>query len=334
MIRMIRDLVSVIIPTFNRARYLPRTLRSVAEQDHRPIEVVLIDDGSTDATPGLIPELREMLTAHGVALKCISQPNAGPAAARNAGLKLAEGTYIACLDSDDLWKPTFLSTMLRLFNEHPSAGLTFGGYLCIDADDHLFGERPTGLPAKPVTGLLHDPFPGIMDYMPTGTPCILMRRCALDAAGPFDTEFHIGEDWDMWYRLAKQSDFAYTQEGLSLCRDHPQKMVKDDSRAIADKIKLILKHLPDVHDATVRAGQIRRVGIEMELLQEQLLRERRQANGLASLLDHDLAPHSLRYKFGAVMRRQPEWIGSLYARFVRTLGTWHRGKPLRRGAVS
>ena len=319
------DLVSVIIPTYNRARYLPRALRSVADQDYRPIEVVIIDDGSTDETSKLLPSLVEMLTAHGVAVKCLAQSNAGPAAARNMGLAVVQGKFVACLDSDDLWKENFLSTMVRLLETNPSAGLAFGGYLCIDADDRLFGERPTGLPSEPREGVIREPFPSIMQYMPTGTPCILMRRSTLDAAGLFDTQLHIGEDWDMWYRIGKRADFAYTVEGLSSCRDHPQKMVKDDSRAVADKIKLILKHLPDVHDASIRAEQVRRVGTELELLQEQLLRERRQANGMADLLHHELAPRSLRFKFGAVMRRQPGWVGSAYAKIVRMLGSIHRG---------
>jgi hypothetical protein len=136
---------------------------------------------------------------------------------------------------------------------------------------------------------------------------------------------HIGEDWDLWYRIAKQFDFAYSLEGLSFCRDHPHRMDKTDSRALADKIRLILKHLPDVHDSRIRDEQIRRVRTEMELLQEQLLREKRHVNGLSELLGHNLAPRTLRFKFGAMMRRQPEWIGSAYAKVVRMLGSLHRG---------
>jgi glycosyltransferase involved in cell wall biosynthesis len=320
------DLITAIIPTYNRSRFLPRALRSVAEQTYRPIECIVIDDGSTDGTAELIPAQKQMLAAAGVELTYVEQPNAGPARARNSGLARANGAYVACLDSDDFWKPDFLSTTHRLLQSYPSAGLAFGGYLCVDVDEKLLGERPTGLPASPGEGLLKEPFPRIMDYMPTGTPCILMRRSALDAVGGFDTDFHIGEDWDLWYRIAKQFDFAYCLTGLTCCRDHPNNMPKYNAGAIADKVKLILKHLPDVRDPAAKHEQVRRLRAEMVLLQEQLLRECKEANGYTTLLRHELAPQSMRYRLGAVMRRQPKWVGRAYANLVRKMGTWHRGQ--------
>ncbi len=317
------ELISAIIPTYNRAAYLPRALRSVAEQDYRPIEAIVIDDGSSDGTDDLIPAQRDQLARAGIELTFIKQSNGGPARARNSGLEVAKGDYIGCLDSDDLWKPEFISTMRRLLEKYPSAGLAFGGYLCVDRDERLTGQRPTGMPAEPKEGLLKRPFPAIMRYMPTGTPCIMMRRRALDEAG------HFGEDWDLWYRIGKKFDFAFTHEGLTCVRDHPQNMQKDDSGAIADKARLILKHLPDVHDPATREEQIVRLRSELVLLQEQLLREKRQANGLMPLLNHELAPRSMRFRLGAVIRRQPKWVGSAYARLVRTFGSLQRVK--RRG---
>src|SRR3954447_5247745 len=98
------DLVSAIIPTYNRARFLPRALRSVAEQTYRPIECIVIDDGSKDNTAELIPAQRQMLADAGIELTYVVQPNGGPARARNNGIERAKGAYVACLDSDDLWK--------------------------------------------------------------------------------------------------------------------------------------------------------------------------------------------------------------------------------------
>jgi glycosyltransferase involved in cell wall biosynthesis len=318
-------LVSAIIPTYNRARYLPRALMSVAEQDYRPIEAIVIDDGSKDNTAELIPAQKQLLASRGIELIYVKQKNGGPARARNAGLAMARGELIGCLDSDDLWKPAFVSTMLRLLETYPTAGLAFGGYLCIDTEDQLTGERPTGLPASPREALFSTPFPAIMDYMPTGTPCILMRKEAIHTVGDFDTNLHIGEDWDLWYRIGKKYDFVYSLEGLTCVRDHPQNMEKGDSGAISDKVKLILKHLPDIHEPAARDEQIRRMRSELELLQEQLLRERKHANGLTSLLSHELAPKSFRFKAGSVMRRQPMWLGSAYARLIRMMGSLQRG---------
>lgn len=329
-------MVTAIIPTYNRARFLPRALRSVAEQTHRPIECIVVDDGSKDNTAELMPGLGEMLRAAGIELTYVQQANAGPARARNNGLSRAKGEFIACLDSDDLWKPRFLEEMLRLLRAYPTAGMAFGGYLCIDSDEKLIGERPTGLPSEPREGLIERPFPRVMDYMPTGTPCIMMRREALARVGHFDENFHIGEDWDLWYRIGKAYDYAYTLEGLTCCREHPNNMPKYDSGAIADKIKLILKHLPDVTEAGAREEQLRRLRAEMVLLQEQLLRERKAANGYTSLLEHELAPHTMRFRLGGVMRRQPKWVGRAYAQLVRRLGVWQRkqlSKPPEVGAL-
>src|SRR5690349_16496302 len=121
------ELVSVIIPTYNRARYLPRALRSVAEQTYRPIECIVIDDGSKDGTAELIPAQREVLSKAGIELTYIVQANGGPARARNHGMTLAKGAYLACLDSDDVWRPQFISEMRRLLDQYPTAGLAFGG---------------------------------------------------------------------------------------------------------------------------------------------------------------------------------------------------------------
>ena len=173
-----------------------------------------------------------------------------------------------------------------------------------------------------------------MDYMPTGTSCIMMRRSVIQEVGDFDCGLHIGEDWDLWYRIGKKHDFAYTVEGLTCEREHAQNMDKGDSGAIADKARLILKHLPDVQDPAARDEQVRRLRFELELLQEQLLREKKQANGLLPLLQHELAPRSLRFKVGAMMRQRPQWMGSAYAKLVRAIGSFQRGVGLKKPGLA
>src|SRR5690348_1229141 len=117
--------VTVIIPTFNRAELLGRALRSIAAQTHRPIEVIIADDGSTDSTPRRIPAYQEQLRAAGVELGYSWRSNRGPAAARNRALKMSSGSYVCFLDSDDTWRPTFLATLLQLLKDHPTAALAF-----------------------------------------------------------------------------------------------------------------------------------------------------------------------------------------------------------------
>lgn len=318
-------LVSVIIPTYNRARFLPSALATVAAQDYRPIEAIVIDDGSKDQTPDIIPAQQAAMEKAGVSLVYLRQQNAGPARARNAGLARATGEFVCFLDSDDLWAPTIVSTLHRLLQTHPSAGLAFSAYTCIGPDDEVLGLRPTRLPPEPREGLLSKPFARLMDHMPTNTTCVMVRKAVLDELGVFDTGLYIGEDWDLWYRIAKRYDAAYTLDAsLARCRDHPQNMPKHDARGIADRVQLILKHLPDVTDPADHAEQVRRVRADLVLLQEQVMREGRDVNGYRQLLEHELAPGTFRYKVGALVRRQPKWIRTAYAKVVRALGQLQR----------
>ena len=314
------DLFTVIIPTYNRAGLLARALKSVAAQDHRPIEVIVIDDGSTDETARTIPAQREMLASHGIEMIYLRQQNAGPAAARNTGLGLAKGIYIACLDSDDLWKPTFLATMHRLFSQYPAAGLAFCAIEGIGDDDRPFTVRDTGLPPDPETGLLEKPFESILRYMPSQTSGIAIRKSVIDNLGVFDLEVPVVEDWDLWYRVSKKYDFAYTVAPLACNRTHPNNLPKYDIRALTSGLKMNLKHLPDVQDPAARDFMLERIQHQMTLLQEQFLREGKSPNGHIALLRNEVAPRTKRYALGGWMLRRPRWAGKVYAAMVRAVG--------------
>lgn len=318
------DLVSAIIPTYNRAALLARALASVAAQDYRPIEVIVIDDGSTDNTAEIIPAQQRLLAERGISLTFHSQANAGPGKARNTGISHAKGSFVSFLDSDDLWKPDFISTLHRLLAANPTAGLAFGGYLAMDENEKFLKQRDSGLPPEPAEGLLLRPFQSILRHMPMGTPCVMVRRSVLDDVGEFDISFRLGEDWDLWYRVAKKYDFAYTLRGMTLCREHAKNTPKFNASALAEQVRLMLKHLPDVTEPRNRDEILRRIRRKTTLLQEQLLREGRPANGALAILEHPMAPNSLRFRLGAAVRRQPVWVGQVYARLVRALGDARR----------
>src|SRR5688572_22963104 len=124
--------VSAIIPTYNRADLLARALDSVIAQDYRPLEAVVVDDGSTDHTPRIIESYRRKLADHNVNFIFHRQQNGRAPKARNTGMQLATGPLFAFLDSDDLWLTQFCSTLVRLFDKYPSAGLGFCGIHVID----------------------------------------------------------------------------------------------------------------------------------------------------------------------------------------------------------
>ncbi len=323
------DLISVIIPTFNRAALLSRALQSVAEQDYLNLEVIVVDDGGSDGTPQVVEQFKRHFKESGIELVFLRQENAGPAKARNLALQKSQGGLVAFLDSDDLWRPTFCSTLLALLHRFPSAALAFCSMDVIDAEDRIWTHRPTGLPSEPPTGLLTRPFERIVEYMPMGTPAVMMRRDVAVEMNFFDTSYRIGEDWDLWYRVARQHDFAYTNEPLTLCREHPHNMPKEDAAAWADRVRLSVRHLPMVMGPKARPILIDRISTETLLYLEQALRE---GKGLPDrgILDevrvHGLAPHALRFGIACMLLKGPGWLGRLYANSIRAIGNCRRKK--------
>jgi glycosyltransferase involved in cell wall biosynthesis len=167
-----RPLVSVVIPAFNAEAFVAEAIESVLAQDYDPIEVIVVDDGSADGTAAV---------ASGYPVRVITQENGGQAAARNAGVAAAKGTFVSFLDSDDLWLPSKLSTEVAHLSEHPELG-----YVLVRMQRSLMpgAPWPPGTPAH----WFDESQPGTL---PSGG---LVRRAVLDRIGPFDTSFHHGSD--------------------------------------------------------------------------------------------------------------------------------------------
>lgn len=165
-------LVSVVIPVYNGARYLADAIRSVLAQDHRPIQVVVVDDGSTD-------DSADVAAAFAPDVECHRQPNQGAAAARNLGVTLAHGALLTFLDADDVWMPGKLRRQVDAMASHPHLDLVLGHVRQV-----IVGATKGGAVQAPAQ-------PG---YVPGA---LLMRREAFDRVGPFDTRWRVGEfiDW-------------------------------------------------------------------------------------------------------------------------------------------
>ena len=325
-----KELVSTIIPTYNRAPLLVRALDSVAAQGYRPIEAVIIDDGSTDNTVEVVRDRTPYLQSRGVEVLFHQQQNQRAPKARNVGMKMARGSIFAFLDSDDLWLPEFLETVVRLLDEHPDCGMAFSGILGIDYDDRVFAERKMYIDPEPVEGVLREPFNRIIRYMPTQTSGVVVRRSVIEDVGDFDLSLPVVEDWDLWYRIGKRYDMAYTVRALACNRQHPDNLPKTDTLALSGNIKMNLRHLPDVTDPFSRDVLTSRLHKQITLLQEQIMREGKQANGYAPLLENDLSPETWRFKLGTLMRDQPQWVGQMYAYVIRALGEYQRSEWVKR----
>lgn len=319
------SLVSAIIPTYNRAAYLVRALESVMAQGYRPLEAVVVDDGSTDDTDEVVERYRGRLAEAKVGLVFHRQKNGRAPRARNVGMKLARGSVYAFLDSDDLWRPGFVGTLMRLLEEHPTAGLAFCGILVIDNDDRVWNTRPTRMERHAPAGVLRRPFELLMRHMPLQTSGVMVRRAVIEAVGDFDLSLPVVEDWDLWYRIGKVYDFAYTLEGLACNRSHPDNLPKFDLTALNSSIRMNLKHLADVKDVDTREILVDRIERQFTLLQEEVLRQGRQGNGYSQLLRHELAPRTPRFELGAMVAQGPKWIGQSYGWVVRLVGELKRG---------
>jgi glycosyltransferase involved in cell wall biosynthesis len=216
--------VSVVVPAYNAAAHIREALESIAAQQGAPaLEVIVVDDGSTDDTREQVLAFAHA-AAGSVALRLITQANAGPAAARNRGIRESSAELIAFLDADDLWPPERLRIQLALLEEYPHAGLVFGDCRGFSRD----GPHPRtqfekeGLDAAFWGGpvLVQDPYAKLFldNYVPTGA--VLARKaCILDAGG-FDESRRLVEDMDLWFRMALRCPFAYTRAVCELKRTH------------------------------------------------------------------------------------------------------------------
>ena len=208
-----RPRVSVVIPTYNAARSIEQTIASVAAQTFRDIEIIVVDDTSRDNTETVT---RRALSETGLPHKFVLlAENSGPAHARNVGVRQASGEFIAFLDSDDIWLPQKLERQVALLDDNPQAKLCGCQAAWIDGDGNVVSLLFTGLPSVMADGwkqLLWDCY--------IATPCALVRRADLGTA-PFNPVLRVGEDRDLWIRIAKKGSVVLVQDVLVNIRLSP-----------------------------------------------------------------------------------------------------------------
>lgn len=228
-------LISVVIPSYNSARLLPETLESILAQDVRELEMIIVDDGSTDDTANII---RPYLNSR---VRYLHLENSGgPSRPRNVGIRHARGRFIALFDSDDVMLPGKLQNSLHAFERAPSSGFLCTDFSCMDEHGEVFleswlskYERFQRLPKQSIGDhayLIRQPI--AYDYLVrhnfVGTSSVLIRRDIFDDVGYFDETLKNGDDGDMWFRILSRYDVVYldkpyhhyrVREGSVLRRD-------------------------------------------------------------------------------------------------------------------
>ncbi|HXW05787.1 MAG TPA: glycosyltransferase family A protein [Vicinamibacterales bacterium] len=216
--------VSVIVPAYNAAQFIGRTVESVLRQTFDRYELIVVNDGSPDT-----PDLERALQPFRERIVYVVQPNAGPSGARNNGILRARGEFIAFLDSDDVWRPEFLSTQMRLLSADPSIDLVYSNGVIVGDVPVAGREQMSMAPSRgPVT------FEKLLRGECTVlTSCVVVRRqCVIDA-GLFDGRFRRSEDFHLWVRLAQRgARIAYHRTVLVEHRQRPGSL-SDDRRAMA-----------------------------------------------------------------------------------------------------
>lgn len=230
------QLISCIIPVYNGEQFLKEAIDSVLAQSYRPIEVIVVDDGSTDGTAGVA-------RGHGDEINYLWQTNSGPAAARNLGISVAKGEYLAFLDADDLWHPEKLAIQMARFEARPELDI------CLSHVEAFATHKS----------------PTIQNHVPKGdcvivvapyTTCsTLVRRSLVDRIGQFNPHLKFGEDTDWFLRVSNSGAvIEIIPKILVYARLHGNNMTGDSN--VVSRDELLRRVKKSLDERRTRAGKI------------------------------------------------------------------------------
>ena len=205
--------VSVIIHTYNNERFMAETVESVLNQTYKDYEIIVVDDGSADGT-------RDALVPYMQKIRYHYKENGGIASAKNAGISLSETEFVAFLDHDDLWVPDKLQLQMEHFNENPQIGLVYAKYTSFRD-----GKELRTKPEKGYSGWI---FKELLSKSFIQTSTVVVKRECLDAVGPYDETFSLGDEYDMFLRIARKFQCGFVDKGLTRYRVHDTNASNND----------------------------------------------------------------------------------------------------------
>ena len=209
--------VSAVVPAYNAAPWIRRALLSLTKQTFANIEIIVIDDGSTDGTREIIAKV----AASDARIRYGFRPHEGISAAANFALSIARGEYVARLDADDITVPHRVALEVAFMDAHPEVGVVGGQMIWIDETD-----RKRGFIRYPTVDLQAE----VLKRCPFGNPATMVRRqLALDLGG-FRSAFDYAEDYDLWLRIAEKAQLANLPEVLTYYRSHSGQVSRTKTR--------------------------------------------------------------------------------------------------------
>lgn len=224
-------MVSVVVPCFNAAEFVDEAIESLRRQTYRELEIIAVNDGSTDDTQAHLD--RQEASDPRVAV--FAQKNAGPSAARNLGMRNVHGEYVCFLDGDDVYLPDKIERQVRFLDEHPDVDLVYSDYYTADAELNLTALTASRIPYVDMIEAF-----AMKNWVVVQAP--LFRRKLMDTVGDFDESLRMAEDWDYWIRCAKAGSFAYLPGPMVIYRTHGTQAHHDIDRMFQGGKRVLRKH--------------------------------------------------------------------------------------------
>ncbi len=233
---MDKPLLSIVIATYNMADFLPLAVQSALAQTYKPIEVLIVDDGSTDNTADVVqPFLPDPRVNYW------KQENAGQANAKNRGIRESTGQYIAFLDADDIWMPDKLEAQMHLFARLSAVGVVYSGFSYIDEA----GRELPNVPGKMYRGRVSGPLL-ISNFI--GFSSSVVRRECFERLGAFNENLGMGIDYDLWLRFSTRYEFDYVDRPLLYYREWTGQMSRNWNTRYLKGIEIMKRFLLDFPD--------------------------------------------------------------------------------------
>ena len=217
------------MPVHNGAAFISKAIGSVLTQTFRDFDLLVIDDGSTDETASVVNSFQDSR------LRYFYQKNRGPSAARNMGIAHSAAAWIAFLDADDYWLPEKLAAQLSVARATPDAGMIYCSAQVCTVDGDVLWTYHARVEGRPLDQLL------VGNCISGSASSAILRRDVLDEIGYFDEGLPLGEDWDLWLRAARATDFAKVDDPLVCIVSRPGSIgkqadqIRDVSIAVADR---------------------------------------------------------------------------------------------------
>lgn len=305
-------LVTVVVPARNAADTIHETLVSVRSQTYRNLEVIVVDDGSTDDTAGIVARHARMDPR----MRLVSQANSGVAAARNRGVIEGRGEFIAPIDADDLWRPTKIARQMKvMLDRGPGVGLVYTWHAVIDRHGRVLATGfPSPAQGRVLETLLRRNFVG-------NGSSPLMRRQAILEAGGYDTRLRAKaaegcEDLKLYLKIAERYEFAVVRDYLTGYRRLPGNMSSDHLQMLRSS-DLVLAEFLQAYPARADAIRQGRAHIRRWLFQNAVNTKER---GPAATLAWELLKEDRRFLTGFLARRAARaprrWAGKARARLL------------------